>query len=436
MRLAILAENAFAIVLSIVITMLITDTMINQVSDFLAPQLVSNFGISLFTSFVIIFGISQYFILSYTRKKLRYHHTASLSTKIMDNAIVVVQISLLLINLVILVQILFLSRYYTFLLIIMTFVSYSAALVVMSYFAYKFLSWYFVNKHSLIVLLYGISYALLSLISLMGLGLDLHNFGFRPAEIYPTTNVEFPSYEEGTILNSIDLSFQYLDLISFVIIWGSSALLLREYIHKWRLRHWILICVPLVYFLGSFIDYTGLYVPTSDSELFSYYLYSSLNSTAGGLLFAFAFLLVARNIHNAIIKNYMELSAYGFVLLFISNQVFLVASSFPPFGAVTISFYGLASYLIVRGLYASAVSVSQDVVLRKSIKRAIIRRSELLGSIGQAEMHQQTEKWVRDLDKRDLRTDIPSSMSREDLVAYIQDTVNELSKLKRKKNSA
>ena len=152
-------------------------------------------------------------------------------------------------------------------------------------------------------------------------------------------------------------------------------------------------------------------------------------------MFAFAFLLVARNIHNAIIKNYMELSAYGFVLLFISNQVFLVASSFPPFGAVTISFYGLASYLIVRGLYASAVSVSQDVVLRKSIKQAIIRRSELLGSIGQAEMHQQTEKWVKDLDKRDLRTDIPSSMSREDVVAYIQDTVNELSKLKRKKNS-
>lgn len=151
MRLAILVENTFAIVLSIVITMLITDTMINQVSDFLAPQLVSNFGIALFTSFVIIFGISQYFILSYSRKKLRYHYTTSLSTKIMDNVIVVVQISLLLINLVILVQILFLSRNYTFLLMIMTFVSYSAALMAMSYFAYKFLSWYLVNKHSLIV---------------------------------------------------------------------------------------------------------------------------------------------------------------------------------------------------------------------------------------------------------------------------------------------
>ena len=112
MKVATLVDNTFAIVMPIVITMLITDTMINQVSDFLAPQLVSNFGISLFTSFVIIFGISQYFILSYTRKKLRSHYTPSLSTKIMDNAIVVVQISLLLINLVVLVQILFLSKYF------------------------------------------------------------------------------------------------------------------------------------------------------------------------------------------------------------------------------------------------------------------------------------------------------------------------------------
>ena len=100
---------------------------------------------------------------------------------------------------------------------------------------------------------------------------------------------------------------------------------------------------------------------------------------------------------------------------------------------VTLSFYGLASYLMVRGLYASAVSVSQDVVLRKSIKQSIINRSKLLGSIGSAEMHQQIEKWVKDVDKRDLRTEIPSSMSRDDVIAYIQDTVNEVSKRKGEK---
>jgi hypothetical protein len=430
MNLTVLKHNSLPIVLSIVIAMLITDTMISQVSDFLAPQLVTDFGIALFTSFIIIFVLSQYYLISYTKNKIRYHYSTSLSTKIMANAIVAVQIFLVLINLILLGQILFLSKYYTVLLIIMSTVSYSTSILLMAYFAYKFLSWYFVNMHSLIVLLYGISFAIFSLTSFIGLFLDTNNFETRPPEIYPTTTVEFPSYEEGTIMKSISDSYQYLDLISFVFVWGSSALLLREYIQKWRLKHWILVCIPLIYFLSSFIDYAGLYVPTSDSELLSYYLYASLNSTAGGLLFAFAFLLVVRNVHNVMIKNYMELSAFGFMLLFISNQVFLAATSYPPFGAATLSFYGLASYLTVVGLYASALSVSQDVAIRRSIKRSIVNRSNFLGSIGQAEMHREIEKWVKNIEKRDLGTDIPPSMSQEDVRSYIHDTVKEVRDLK------
>ena len=88
-----------------------------------------------------------------------------------------------------------------------------------------------------------------------------------------------------------------------------------------------------------FIDYAGLYNPSSDAEWLNYYVYASLNSTAGGVFFGFAFLVVARNIDNEFVKGCMTISAFGFVLLFISNQVTLVASSFPPFGAVTISYF-------------------------------------------------------------------------------------------------
>ena len=133
-----------------------------------------------------------------------------------------------------------------------------------------------------------------------------------------------------------------------------------------------LVCIPLVYFLSSFIDFFGLYTPSSDSESFLYYLFASLNSTAGGLMFGFVFLVVARHIHNRMLKGFMVITAFGFVLLFISNQVFLVAASYPPYGAVTICYYGLSSYLILIGLYASAISVSQDVALRKSIKKSVL----------------------------------------------------------------
>ena len=179
---------------------------------------------------------------------------------------------------------------------------------------------------------------------------------------------------------------------------------------------------------ATFLDEAGIYSPTSDSEWLSYYLYTSLNSTAGGLLFGFAFLIVARHIHNDMFKGYMIISAVGFVLLFISNQVTLVATSYPPFGAVTISFSAYHRYLIVIGLYSSAISVSQDAVIRRSIRRSVMNKSKLLGSIGQAEMQREVQKWVKSLGELHDRTKIPSSMTSEDVRSYVEEVVNEVRK--------
>ena len=162
------------------------------------------------------------------------------------------------------------------------------------------------------------------------------------------------------------------------------------------------ISILLKHFL---IEYLGLFTPSSDPEWFSYYLYASLYSTAGGIFFGFAFLIVARNVHNDMVRGFMVISAYGFILMFISNQVTLVATSFPPYGTATISYFGLSSYLILIGLNATALSLSQDLALRKSIRKSLLDKSNLLGGIGSAEMQIETEKWVRNIGKRDYRTE-------------------------------
>jgi hypothetical protein len=53
---------------------------------------------------------------------------------------------------------------------------------------------------------------------------------------------------------------------------------------------WIIITLPLIYYLGTFVDIAGLYEPKTDSEQFDYYLYFSLNTTAGGIMFGIAFM--------------------------------------------------------------------------------------------------------------------------------------------------
>jgi len=298
----------------------------------------------------------------------------------------------------------------------------------MAYFACKFMSWYLSNKHAVIVLLYYVSFSIIALTSAVALTLDLYHLGLKPETIYPTDEVVFPSYEEGTPISMLRDTYDYIDLFSFIILWGASVLLLREYMHNWHLRHWILVCIPLVYYISTLVNEFGIYTPASDPEWFSYYVYASLNSTAGGLLFGFAFLIVARHIHNDIFKGYMIISALGFVFLFISNQVTLVATSYPPFGAPTITFFGLSSYLILIGLFTSAISVSQDAAIRRSIRESVLNKSKLLGSIGQAEMQREVQNWVKNLSEVHERTKVPASMTEEDVRSYVEEVVKEVKK--------
>ena len=65
-------DKNILVVITILIFVLVSDTMINQVPDFLAPQTRFNFGIALFVIFGLIIGISQFFILRYVKSKVSY----------------------------------------------------------------------------------------------------------------------------------------------------------------------------------------------------------------------------------------------------------------------------------------------------------------------------------------------------------------------------
>ena len=199
----------------------------------------------------------------------------------------------------------------------------------------------------------------------------------------PKSEVNFPNYDNaGWLLLVFHYIYNYSDLISFVLIWGATALLLLNYRRRLGLvKFWIIITLPLIYYLGTFIDIIGLYEPQSDSERFYYYLYFSLNATAGGLMFGIAFMVIANRIDNQSIKGYMTLASYGFILLYISSQITLVTCSYPPFGITTLFFQGLSSFLLLTGLSSTAISLSKHAELRKSIRNSIEgQHSKLIGS--------------------------------------------------------
>jgi len=55
---------------------------------------------------------------------------------------------------------------------------------------------------------------------------------------------------------------------------------------------------------------------------------------------------------------------------------------------------GLASYLMLIGIYYSGVSISHDSNLRQSIRNLAIGESKLLDSIGMAQMEQEIQRRV------------------------------------------
>ena len=135
----------------------------------------------------------------------------------------------------------------------------------------------------------------------------------------------------------------------------------------------------------------------------------------------------------------MIISAFGMMLLFTANQpIGLILVPYPPFGLATVSFMGLASYLVFLGIYSASLSVSEDSRLRQSIRKAAFKESsQFLDIIGTAEMEQRIQQRVMDLTAKTKNsmlseTGISSSLDEEDIKYYLKQV---LAEIKSKKNN-
>jgi hypothetical protein len=417
-------------VILVTIGFLLTDTMINNASDFLTPQTTSKWGISFFVILSIVFAISQHLILRFVWWKTKDIRSKSFLINALIKVVIASQYTLLAILIVIICQIQFTSQYYTALLNWSTVISYSLTIFLIGILARQFFLWYRSHKRdSFIILSYAVAFAIMSMTFSVALILDIYHLSGKQEIVTPTSKVTWPNYDNaGWLLLSLRFIYNYSDLVSFVLIWGATALLLLHYRRRLGLaKFWIIITLPLIYYLSAFADVTGLYQPQSDLENFYYELYTALNSTAGGLMFAIAFIVIANRIDNQSIKVYMNLAAYGFILLYISSQVTLVGSSYPPFGITTLDIGGLSSFLLLTGLYSTAVSLSKHAELRKSIRNSIEdQHSRLIDRIGMSEVQRDIDRRITPVIQRyaeqiDTQTAIDLTISEEEIKQYIKE---------------
>ena len=109
----------------------------------------------------------------------------------------------------------------------------------------------------------------------------------------------------------------------------------------------------------------------------------------------------------------------------------LLQAGYPPFGLADVSFVGLSSFIILVGLYQSAISVAQDVQLRKSIKTSVMNESKLLDSIGTAQMTEETENRLMKMTRAvaDVLTEesgVQPSLTDVEIKEYLHEVIAEV----------
>ena len=336
-------------------------------------------------------------------------------------------------------QITIYSQYYSIVITTCVVISYSVATLLFSLLAFRFFSW-FRSEKKLLVLSYAISSAFISLNLASTLILTTQILQSNPPVVAPHIFIRGSPFIAPSSFQELLYGFFFVSsILSFILTWVSTTMLLRHYAHKIGvLKFWIIISLPLLYFVSQFLTLSiRLYDPLIDLDpiFFSIFLtiLYSLSLTIGGILFGLAFWLTAKKFsYGDDVRNYLIITTVGYVIFFTSNQAFAIdIPIYPPFGLAAVSLTGMSSYFIFIGVYSSALLVSQDDRLRRYIRTSLLEDFDLLSKIGNSERKQELERKVvkiAQIQKASISDEsgLSPDLSEDEAKQYLDEVIEEI----------
>ena len=377
-------------VVFLALAIIVIDTSFSRISDLSFDLLYSNLWVVAYVIILILAISSQYTLLSYARLKSKHIGIEKdRGFHLLGKFVLISQTLLSGIALYIISQMLLFSYYNTSLLILYVTLAYTISIFTISLLTWRFFYW--VKTHrSYILILFGLSSGALVINCLSTLILTDQVRLVKPENIRQHVQISF-YIRPNSILSNFSLAFTISSIISFLLTWVATALMLRYYSRTLgRIRYWFILSIPLLYFLIQFSGIAGLRLSMDPVLLGTILtLLFSFSKVAGGILFGIAFWLIMKLDRKNLIRDYMILASYGVMLTFISNQGIILSSAFyPPFGLATVSFLTVSSYVMLAGIYASAISVAQNSAIRRSMKEMAFNQFKLLSVMGFAEMRE------------------------------------------------
>jgi hypothetical protein len=415
-------------IMAILAVVLTVESQIGTIADFIPEQLDSSQGIAAFIGIWGIVTVTQYYILAFVKLNNKESRARTGSLNLIHSFVIIAQFLLTGIIALVILQIFIAQEYNTIMLYITLSISYGLWIVTLGFLAKAFFSWYKLRKN-LMVPIFALSMVAYVINGVFGLYSEVDGLAKRGSIIRTGDVAIFP--ESPSSINTV---YQIASSVGYVLTWIATVMLLRPYIEKLgKLKFWSIMIVTMGYYLISFPLFTlGYFTPSENSNAMTNILIFSLSAIFTGILFGVAFLSVARTLKiGTPARNYMIIAAYGFLLFYIAGSAFVSQASYPPYGLISVSFTGLSCYLIYNGLYFAAISVSQDMTLRQSIRKSVMEQSKLLDNIGTAEMEKEVQKRVLTVVKKtsaDMKesTGVDASMNEGEMKDYVELVIKEL----------
>ena len=392
----VITNQILKVVMIIVVLSIVVDLSLLKLYDLTPKNPYPRDRMLIFSSISAAFIVTQIFIMCYIRQQnLQFIRTRRF--QIIQTIVSVLQWILAIVVIGVIFQIWFESSFNITLVAIGISTSYGLGMIMTGYLSYRFFIWLRSN-YGMTILLYLLSSAFITASAFFTL-IFLDSVSSMYTDITPKvygTGLYLTPFQNITLLLT-----NILAILSFIITWLATAVLLSyRSRHVGRIKYWAIVALPLVYFMSQFISlFTSGFASlvSSDPVIFGIILslIFTLSKLAGGILFGFAFWKMARTIAEEFVvpRNLVRLAGYGYVILFMATQT--VAFSiipYPPFGFVTILFYGISSYMILVGVYFSVIVISQDSKLRSTIKKVSENEPALLADISYAQLEDVIER--------------------------------------------
>jgi MFS family permease len=425
-------KNSLIIILIITIIAVIDSTIV-KFSTYGDTQFTISSTVIIFTIFFLVFATVGIILLNSVRKNIQ---KAAARIRHFHGIIFAVQILMVAIILTIILQMYFLHKYDLRLLQSSTVLTHLCALFFLIVLIIIFIRWV-KSRKNYVTVLYLVSFSLISSSIIVSLIYLEYQFSFsnsldrKPYPMYSyITRQEIRPLSEllGTIF---DITY----LLSFFAIWLATAMLLSQYRYKLgRIKYFTLMSIPMIYYLFTFQAYFGnlfsqlvLHSPVTFGA--TYILIFSATKQIGAFLFSLAFLIASSLVTNETVWKSSLISAIGIAIMFGSVEVnTLQYRLYPPFGLVTEAFMPLGAYMLLAGLFTSAMGVARDAKLRKEFYKSAMSQFALLKTIGITQMEKELLKEYKPVLARldELEEPQYQSLEQSDVKELIHDVLNEL----------